>query len=339
MGTGWSADEVRDLRFLRLDPVKNPRDKLVDLVRHFKGPKPSVWAVTAGAREDSVSRPLAAKVRDLTREGKLDWLLQDEGSTSLGSGRDIVTISGAASKAQEFQMELSGHWPGLRKAAATLDEQLWAPVPQLLALSNWDAWNDSLEIDCSGGRTNINLKIEEAPLFRGLKEHFPAHDAWTMLEDWKGRVGFVHGQLPVLSKWVGDQLGGSDHSKFHTERFAPTIVSNAVEGVLRCRPVDDFYRRSAENEYEISRDDERWLLTLVLVGVRYVIARSGTREDLDGLKRRHIELREKIRDLPELAAIVAAYRQVYQIEDDLRKELEQTNHLAIFPGRCGLCNG
>jgi hypothetical protein len=48
----------------------------MDLVRHFKGPRPSVFAVTESGSEPYVSKGLARKVKKLTLEGKLNWLLE-----------------------------------------------------------------------------------------------------------------------------------------------------------------------------------------------------------------------------------------------------------------------
>lgn len=136
----WTPDEVEKLKALRLDRVKNSRDKLVALVRHFKASL-NVWAVAEGANNISVSRPFAAKIRDLTIEGKLDWLLQDQGLTRSESGGDGGTVADPADTGWALQMEQSGHWPGLRTAAVSLSAQLRAPVQQLIDLSEWDARN------------------------------------------------------------------------------------------------------------------------------------------------------------------------------------------------------
>ena len=77
MSQGWSDEEVKHLRDIRLDPKQNSREKLQALVRHFRTPNASVFAVSGGIGEVSVSRELARKVRDLTKEGKLNWLLNN----------------------------------------------------------------------------------------------------------------------------------------------------------------------------------------------------------------------------------------------------------------------
>ena len=94
MQSSWSADQVRRLKTLRLDPVQNSPGKLLPLVRHFKGPKPSIFAVTEGSGEDHVSSGLARKVRDLVSKGELDWLLdrETEGIPDEESGGNRLTV-------------------------------------------------------------------------------------------------------------------------------------------------------------------------------------------------------------------------------------------------------
>jgi hypothetical protein len=80
----WSKEEIIRLNSLRLDPIQNSPEKLMALVRHFKGSKPTVFAVTESGSGLHVSKGLARKVKKLTLEGKLDWLLEhsEEGSRS-----------------------------------------------------------------------------------------------------------------------------------------------------------------------------------------------------------------------------------------------------------------
>jgi len=87
-GTTWTREEVRELRRLRLDPIRNTPAKLRLLVAHFLKPEASVFAVTEGDGPVRVSKALARKVRDLTLEGALGWVVEDrlrkEGEDHLG---------------------------------------------------------------------------------------------------------------------------------------------------------------------------------------------------------------------------------------------------------------
>ncbi len=70
-GMTWNSEEVKELRRLRLDPIRNPPDRLRSLVEHFLKPGASVFAVTEGDGPVRVSKTLARKVRDLTTKGGL----------------------------------------------------------------------------------------------------------------------------------------------------------------------------------------------------------------------------------------------------------------------------
>ncbi len=87
-GTTWTKEETTELRRLRLDPIRNTPAKLRLLVAHFLKPEASVFAVTEGDGPVRVSKALARKVRDLTLEGALGWVVEDglrkEGDDPLG---------------------------------------------------------------------------------------------------------------------------------------------------------------------------------------------------------------------------------------------------------------
>ena len=76
-GMTWNSEEVKELRRLRLDPIRNPPDRLRSLVEHFLKPGASVFAVTEGNGPVRVSKVLARKVRDLTLKGDMGWVLED----------------------------------------------------------------------------------------------------------------------------------------------------------------------------------------------------------------------------------------------------------------------
>ena len=76
-GMTWTQEEVRGLKKLRLDPIRNTPGKLRPLVEHFLKPGSSVFAVTEGDGPVRVSKALARKVRDLTLNGALGWVVED----------------------------------------------------------------------------------------------------------------------------------------------------------------------------------------------------------------------------------------------------------------------
>ena len=76
-GMIWNTEEVKKLRRLRLDPIRNTPDRLRSLVEHFLKPGASVFAVTEGDGPVRVSKTLARKVRDLTSKGEMGWVVED----------------------------------------------------------------------------------------------------------------------------------------------------------------------------------------------------------------------------------------------------------------------
>ena len=76
-GMTWNSEEVKELRRLRLDPIRDTPDKLRSLVEHFLKPGASVFAVTEGNGPVKVSKALARKVRDLTLKGDMGWVVED----------------------------------------------------------------------------------------------------------------------------------------------------------------------------------------------------------------------------------------------------------------------
>ncbi len=87
-GMTWNTEEVKKLRRLRLDPIRNTPDRLRSLVEHFLKPGASVFAVTEGDGPVRVSKTLARKVRDLTSKGEMGWVLEarprEEGDDPFG---------------------------------------------------------------------------------------------------------------------------------------------------------------------------------------------------------------------------------------------------------------
>jgi hypothetical protein len=76
-GRMWSPEEIARLKSLRLSPIRNTPQKLQLSIEHFKNSNNVYETIDKGIGSDYVvfSKELARKVRDLVREGKLDWPL------------------------------------------------------------------------------------------------------------------------------------------------------------------------------------------------------------------------------------------------------------------------
>ena len=128
----WTASERGLLRSLRLDPIKSSPSRLRTVIEHFKSGS-SVFAITEDERV-GVSKDLARKVRNLTYEGKLDWVLQrgepqpeeqESESTSQVGGQTGAAVADKTSQHTIFDDNF--HHRTLVTLAATLLEQLSIP--------------------------------------------------------------------------------------------------------------------------------------------------------------------------------------------------------------------
>jgi hypothetical protein len=81
MTQDWTKEECKKLHALGIDPMRSDRAKLLALRKYFEGDR-RIYAVTEGKiLEVRVSGDFARKVRDLVRDGKLDWLQESAQTT------------------------------------------------------------------------------------------------------------------------------------------------------------------------------------------------------------------------------------------------------------------
>ena len=72
----WTLEETNLLKRFRIDAVRNTPKRLAILVQHFKQPGATVYRVTEGNGPVLVSKNLARKIRNLSVQGSLDWVLK-----------------------------------------------------------------------------------------------------------------------------------------------------------------------------------------------------------------------------------------------------------------------
>ena len=118
-GTTWTKEETTELRRLRLDPIRNTPAKLRLLVAHFLKPEASVFAATEGDGPVRVSKTLARKVRDLTLEGALGWVVEDAerwGRPFRGAlGNTVVALpGGVCRRSRRLPRRVGVRGPGQR---------------------------------------------------------------------------------------------------------------------------------------------------------------------------------------------------------------------------------
>ena len=95
----WSPEEQKRLKKLRIDPARHDRKKLIALVNHFKE-NGTLLSVTGkgllrSGEEVHVSQGVARKLKSLTEQRQLEWLL---GSGTFASSRASENDSTPAHK-------------------------------------------------------------------------------------------------------------------------------------------------------------------------------------------------------------------------------------------------
>lgn len=190
----WSGAEARHLRDLKLDPQRNPPGKLVKLVRHFKQGG-TLWAVTEGGEALTVSKGLARKVRGLTEEGELDWVLsrprvapERPATADVPNGRrvdpesvlhrrelfyfgrrlrDLLTVplplAVIETKVEEYEVRMWGSWPSVLECPPRDTEEE--------------------EVASQWGSSPYNGR--KHPLFPAFRQHLSGHQCWTCLDEMK----------------------------------------------------------------------------------------------------------------------------------------------------------
>jgi hypothetical protein len=269
--------------------------------------------------------------------------------TSTGrSRRNQESLQGGGGNNRALQMEQSGHWPGLRRKAATLREQLYAPLPQLLGLCKADPLNPHLILEPQ--YNGVALRVEEKPLFLALQQHLPDNPAWALLERWKSQVIGIKSLLPDLCQQVMDRLEIKDFPRIPpeesiwrksglTESFAKVVVLTSVEDLYADRRVNAFPRRSMEQNYELfsqQQDSNRLVLSWIDLNHRYALAVHEDRGELERIKVLHLKLHEDFRGNREVEQVVAAYQELDELKEALQRELRRIAQLADFPGTCSL---
>ena len=107
----WSFEEHSKLKELRITSSRHPREKLVQLAKHFDLGG-SVSAATEWDQPKRVSQAFARKFKTLVDEGGLDWLLEDHCEVALGGQEKFGTLlAGLIKEGTELLNELNSIVP------------------------------------------------------------------------------------------------------------------------------------------------------------------------------------------------------------------------------------
>ncbi len=108
IGENWTNEQKRRLKEMHFDPVRNPPERLKAMVKYFRTPGASLFAITDGDGPLHATKKLARKVRDYQAEGALDWVM-DETSGRPSRRYDAEWRDWLLSHAAEFSQAVDAY--------------------------------------------------------------------------------------------------------------------------------------------------------------------------------------------------------------------------------------
>ena len=332
MGGTWTTDEVRRLRQLVLDPVQNTRKKLRVLVEHFNEPGASVFAVTEGTAGPCVSKGLARKVRDLTRQGRLDWLIEPSqlSDDNRRAQRELITDPLLVGLRKQHLAELC-------EVASQLRGEVSVPRPDAevrdtanrLVASYWRV----------GPKGKCSLPVEDHELYCFLKQHLGRDEVWVRLEALRAQLPVYRQQckelLKVISSLAVDKsyadcpIADPREGRFPciSHSFGGSVYYEVVNVAMGYRGLDDLPYEP--NSY---RDG---IKQLAFSGWGIAWAHEA---DLDHLEAAHRKLQCRLLNDPRPKELVAGYRDLGATASQARARLEPNLvRQIVYRGVCDLC--
>ena len=226
----WSEEEKVRLKALRLDPARRDREELTSLASHFKSGG-STYSVTDTGKPMSASQGLARKIKALTDNGALDWVLD---TREPSRGNSVSAAYGST----------------LHQLAAAIREQLTVPLPDSRIREESVSKSEFLPRiqNVPGGSWYWGWEADEPLLVAEMHSDYPVLReltvTWTVWEDLDGlrkEVGeYVNTREDLLreieaqaqestgleSSDTGRATGGSI-----TGNFAVTVYAEAIRQI------------------------------------------------------------------------------------------------------------
>ena len=340
---------------MRLDPVQDPPSKLEALVRHFKEPGASVFAVTQEKTDLQVSAGLARKVRDLVGNGRLDWVLarrrastqvaQDQSTKGDALAASVQILHGQKNEHRRALMsallEVHGidpmalHHYDLAVFYSLPHEPHW-PVPRGQIYSG------------NEGSLVIKLDVEEKLEWTYLQQHLLSVPIWEVLDECKRAMsadiarrlellGAVIGRVerPLKEDGLGMKvvtdmpyMGGKERAV--SLYYAFTIHDQALSRALGLQHLP--LRREA------LFPQERTSMQTIHLGDRTVI-NSPDPDERERAAEFLLKVQEEWISLPEAEAAVEAYQLAEKATEQVNREIDRLRLAVVFPpgSTCDAC--
>lgn len=362
---GWTEEEKTKLRRLHIDPIRGDREKLILLVEHFKGPNPGVYAVAEGRlKEPIVSNEFARKIRDLTRAGKLDWLLLTVALKASGASDidvvvpDVPTITKLVKMVREFQSPKdTPHKRKIRKLSSALQDQMtlpWVWSPFFFELKPDTTLRCGTRGPSVAADKNGKISVELFPAEPGLEGHL-----WRGLRSHLESEGFsgVLGEIDNLNGSIVQYIDNCHHLMKAAQSKIGTKVKILTEDAARNNDKVgyklDFVISAAADAVALAVASAKggvpadigywsqstlgglWVLSRDVHGV-ICVARSEAA--VKSLQASHEALRLGLSQTAQAKQVANLFENMEQALLRIRVQLQEFVDMERLPGNCDLCS-
>lgn len=330
--TIWSKEEERTLRDLKLSPYRDSPEKLITLIQHFMN-NGTVYAVTEGDGSINVSKDLARKVRGLTQEGKLEWILH-RGEMPSEEQRNTEDA------------ELGPHQRELYYFGLRLRYRLSLPRPDQVAQLDPDRSSNEIDLWAGPGFEEVTHNDEDEeiekewgferfdalshPVFADFRCHLSDSDCWEVLNSVKKNYATYVSACREVSEQIESNIG---------ERL-PHLASCEVRAITSSL-LSSIYRPSTgghwiEFDYNPVKTEGGWAVQL---GAWRVGSRSGP-DALGAIIDVHRDLVEETVKWKSSSRLSEAHQSVQRRIDTFHSSLKPNSLLRrlIIQGRCDNCH-
>ena len=341
----WTPEEQARLKGLRLDPVRTPPQRLVALVRHFQAGG-GVYRVTEAATGPvSVAKALARKVRDLTRQGKLEWVLGREADA------DAPAVPVPSASMDSGGTDAEEHAEELVSFAQRLRDRVMAPAPgPWVGGGEGDAplamWEGATDLSPERSIPDANEERVEAqwgigpydarshPLFGALERHLPEHRCWEALNTLERRARTFRAAtdrvFARIDQTIRKRLPGAAPTDF--DALARSLLLHAH---YRTATPGGGLEFSYEPQAKAEGGRVRWSLRLG----QWSVGDEEEPRDLEPLRDLHRELAAAVPHWEAMSAMATASRACQDAVRAFKEALgpDMALHRSLHGTRCDLC--
>ena len=229
------------------------------------------------------------------------------------------------------------HYGDLVYLVEELEKMFRQVTPKPTSITNPNAFNyDYL----SNGTIIRKIRIEEDPLFGGLKQHIEKQELWQQLEEWKRLGGLYIQECLIFLEDIRHEAelktrfktGKSYSEDGLYETFWERIYEQAILEQQPSYSELDEYRLRNLKETEFKIKDNR-----LVVEYESIVAAQGEPSQLEQLPRIYEQLVSEFTACDKVEQIWQLWETIRNLESSIREILHSTKLKREFTGTCPLC--